>query len=73
MLSAIALTRQDAALEFLIELVGKESLEAEAAIEAILRSMPSKEVTERLERLVEGNPRLRRVVAAQKNNAPRTR
>lgn len=73
LLSAIALTKQDGALEFLMELIGKEALEAEAAIEAVLRSMPSKEVTERLERLVEGNPRLRRVVAAQKNNAPRTR
>jgi HEAT repeat protein len=45
LLSAIALTRQDAALEFLLELVRRESLEAEAAIEAILRSMPSKDVS----------------------------
>jgi hypothetical protein len=73
LLSAIALTRQDAGLEFLLELVGKEALEAEAAIEAILRSVPSKEVTERLEKLVEGNPRLKRVVAAQKGKTPRTR
>ena len=73
LLSAIALTRQDAALEFLLELVRKESLEAEAAIEAVLRSMPSKEVTERLEKLVEGNPRLKRFIAAQKGKTPRTR
>ncbi len=66
LLSAIALTRQDGALEFLLELVRKESLEAEAAIEAVLRSMPSKEVTERLEKLVEGNPRLKRAVAAHR-------
>jgi len=63
LLSAIALTRQDAALEFLLELVRAESLEAEAAIEAVLRSMPSKEVTERLEKLVAGNPRLVRALA----------
>ncbi len=41
LLSAIALTRQDAALEFLLDLVRTESLNAEGAIEAILRSMPS--------------------------------
>jgi len=63
LLSAIALTRQDAALEFLLELVRTESLEAEAAIEVVLRSMPSKEVTERLEKLVAGNPRLVRALA----------
>ena len=44
LLSAIALTRQDAALEFLLDQVRTESLQAEAAIEAILRSMPSDEV-----------------------------
>jgi len=63
LLSAIALTRQDAALEFLLELVRAESLEAEAAIEVVLRTMPSKEVTERLEKLVAGNPRLVRALA----------
>ena len=31
---------QDAALEFLLELVRTESLDAETAIEAVLRSMP---------------------------------
>ena len=73
LLSAIALTRQDAALEFLLELVRKESLEAEAAIEAILRSMPSKEVTDRLGQLVEGNLRLKRAFAAQKGRTSGTR
>jgi hypothetical protein len=73
LLSAIALTKQDAALAFLLELIGKEALEAEAAIEAVLRSMPSKEVTDRLENLVEGNPRLKRAVAAQKGKRPGTR
>jgi HEAT repeat protein len=58
LLSAIALTRQDAALEFLLDLVGTESLDAEAAMEALLRSMPSSEIVQRLETAVAGNPRL---------------
>jgi HEAT repeat protein len=69
LLSTIALTRQDAALEFLLELVRKEGLDAEPAIEAILRSMPAKELTERLEKLVEDNPRLKRIVAAQRKGS----
>jgi len=64
LLSAIALTRQDAALEFLLDLVGTESLSAEAAIEAVLRSMPSPDVIKRLENLVAGSPRLTRVFAS---------
>jgi hypothetical protein len=70
LLSAIALTRQDAALEFLLDLVRTESLDAEPAIEAVLRSMPSKEAIERLEELVEGNPRLKRTFAAQRKASP---
>lgn len=66
LLSAIALTRQDAAVEFLLELVRSESLNAEAAIETILRAMPSDEVTKRLEQLVAGNQRLARAFAANK-------
>jgi HEAT repeat protein len=69
LLSAIALTRQDAALEFLLEVVRKEGLDAEPAIEAILRSMPAKELTERLEKVVEGNPRLKRVFKANKQRS----
>jgi len=65
LLSAIALSRQDAALEFLLELVKAESLEAEAAIEALLRSRPLQDVTIRLEKLVAGNPRLKRAFATQ--------
>jgi HEAT repeat protein len=64
LLSAIALTRQDAALEFLLDLVRTESLNAEAAIEAIFRSMPSQEVVKRLAKLTAGNPRLARIFAA---------
>jgi len=70
LLSAIALTRQDSALEFLLDLVRTESLDAEAAIEVVLRSVPSQDVTKRLEKLVEGNPRLKRVVAAQRKASP---
>ena len=66
LLSAIVLTRQDAALEFLLELVKKESLDAEGAIDALLRLRPSQDVTDRLEKLVAGNPRLKRAFAAQK-------
>src|ERR1017187_2308753 len=66
LLSAIALTRQDAALEFLLDLVRSESLQAEAAIEAILRAMPSVEITKRLEELVAGTPRLSRAFATHR-------
>jgi hypothetical protein len=63
LLSAIALTRQDAAHEFLLSLVQTESRDAEAAIESILRSSPSAEIIERLEKLAAGNPRLARTLA----------
>jgi len=66
LLSAIALTRQDAALEFLLDQVRTESLQAEAAIEALLRSMPSGEITKRLEGLVAGNQRLSRAFATHR-------
>lgn len=68
-LSAIALTRQDEALEFLLELVRTESLDAETAIEAVLRSMPSADVVKRLEKLVASNPRLARAFAAHQNTS----
>lgn len=66
-LSAIALTRQPGAVEFLLELVANDSRDAESAIEAILRSMPSEEVIERLEKHVAGNPRLARIYKANRN------
>jgi HEAT repeat protein len=66
LLSAIALTRQEEALEFLLDLVRTESLGAEAAIEAVLRCMPSQEVIERLEKLVAGNPRLKHAFATHR-------
>jgi len=66
LLSAIALTRQEAALEFLLELVRKESPEAEAAAEAIVRAMPSREVLKQLEDVCSDNPRLVRVLAGHR-------
>jgi HEAT repeat protein len=63
LLSAIALTRQDAALELLLNLVRTESLDAEAAIQAILRSVPSQQIITRLQTMVAGNPRLAQVFA----------
>jgi len=62
LLSAIALIRQEAAINFLLELVKSESLNAEAAIEAIMRSAPSEEVMQRLKDLTSENPRLAHVV-----------
>jgi HEAT repeat protein len=63
LLSAIGLTRQDVAVEFLLDLVKSESPDAERAIEAILRSLPTQEITGRLEKLVAPNPRLARTFA----------
>jgi hypothetical protein len=58
LLSAIALTRQDAALEFLFDQVRSDSLHSEPAIEAILRSAPSDEIKKRLKEVVAGSRRL---------------
>jgi HEAT repeat protein len=66
LLSAIALTRQDSAVEFLLDLVRTESLQAELAIEAILRSVPSPEVIDRLEQLVRSTPRLAKSFAVHR-------
>jgi hypothetical protein len=72
LLSSIALCRQDAAVDFLLDLVRSESTQAEAAIEAVLRSMPSPEVTRRLEELVSHNPLLMRAFADHhKTSSPR--
>lgn len=68
LLSAIALTRQDAAVDFLFDLVRGESLDAELAIEAIVRSGASEEVVKKLETLVAGNSRLSGILAAQRRS-----
>lgn len=62
LLSAIALTRQPLANDFLFELVRMQSVHAEASIEAILRSRPSPDIIKRLEQLVSENPRLARAM-----------
>ena len=66
LLSAIALTRHPEAHDFLLKLVRDQSPHAEPAIEAILRAGPSDEVVQNLEQAVAANPRLARVVAANK-------
>jgi HEAT repeat protein len=63
LLPAIALTRQDEAIEFLLDQVRAESPQAEAAIEALLRAAPSDEIKKQLEKLVSGNQRLSRAFA----------
>ncbi|MGH9495787.1 MAG: HEAT repeat domain-containing protein [Candidatus Sulfotelmatobacter sp.] len=63
LLSAIALTRQDAAMEYLFDSIAKESPDAEGAIEAIVRAMPTPEVMLRLDKLVAGSLRLSRHLA----------
>jgi len=68
LLSAIALTRQDSAMEFLFDLVRTESLDAEGAIEAILHSGPSDEIVQALENMVANNPRLARALAGHRNS-----
>ena len=68
LLSAIALTRQDSAVEFLLDLVKSESLDAERAIEAIVRSRPGEETMKRLKTLAGQNPRLARALAALKTS-----
>ena len=68
LLSAMALTRQEEAVDFLLALIRSESPDAEAAIEAVLRALPSAEVVNRLKQSVAGNSRLTRVFA--QHNAP---
>jgi hypothetical protein len=68
LLSAIALTRQEVAVEFLFEQVKKESLLAEAAIEALLRAGLAEESISQLEKAVAGSPRLQRVFRANRSS-----
>jgi HEAT repeat protein len=61
--SAIALTRQPEALDFLLDLVRKESRDASFAVEALLRSMPSPEIVQQIEQMVADKPDLARTFA----------
>jgi hypothetical protein len=63
-LSAIALTRQSAATEFLLGMVRADSIGADIAVEALLRSAPSDEIIRQLKTLIAGNSRLERAFAA---------
>jgi len=65
LLSAIALTRQDEAISFLLDLVSSRF--AEAAVEALLRSGPNDETIAKLEKAVAGNAKLTRMVAARQS------
>lgn len=71
LLSAIALTRQESAMEFLFDAVRKESLDAERAMEALLRSGLSEESLKRLDTCVSGNPRLRVSLTALRRDLQR--
>jgi HEAT repeat protein len=53
LLSAIALTRQPEATDFLLEIIARDAREAPEAIEAIGRIAPTAEVRARVERAVE--------------------
>lgn len=64
LLSAIALTRQSAATDFLLGLVRADSIGADLAVEALLRSAPPDQVVQQLKALVAGNARLERAFAA---------
>ena len=64
LLSAIALTRQSAATEFMLGMIRADSLGADLAVEALLRSAPPNEIVQQLKSLVTGNSRLERAFAA---------
>jgi hypothetical protein len=64
LLSAIALTRQATAIEFLLSLVKADSIGADLAVEALMRSLPSDELLHEIKALVAGNVRLERAFAA---------
>ncbi len=68
LLSAIALTRLEAAMAFLLDLIRTESFDAEGAIEALLRAGPSDEMVSALESLVRDNPRLATAFAAHRSS-----
>lgn len=61
LLSAIALTRQTEATDFLLDLVRQEAMRADQAAEALLRSLPSEDIVLRLKALIKENPRLERI------------
>lgn len=69
LLSAIALTRQPAGFEFLLELIRAESGDAEAAMEAILQALPPPEISAQLDSAISSKPRLARALAANRTSS----
>lgn len=70
LLSAVALTRQSEATDFLLKLVTEEDLRADQALEALLRSMPSDEVIEQVRASIQGNRKLEKVFADHRSTGP---
>ena len=64
LLSAIALTRQTEAVDYLIGLVEREDRDAPIAIEALAKSLPGTELRARIEKAVadSGSPRLQKTL-----------
>lgn len=62
LLTAIALTRQESATEFLLDLIREESFHAERAVKAIAESAPPPECLRKVEEAIAGNSRLLRVL-----------
>jgi HEAT repeat protein len=67
LLSAVALTRLAAGIDYLLGLIESEDRQAEVAIEALARLAPSSELRERIERVVEetGSQRLKKAWVEQ--------
>lgn len=61
LLSAIALTRQHEATEFLMGLVRSDARGSGMALETLLRAMPSEDVVQKLKALVAGNESLEKI------------
>ncbi len=70
--SAVALTRQEPAYEFLLDLIERRSRGAEDALEALLRALPPEEVLGRAQHAIAGDERLMEVFRAQ-GGIPSTR
>ena len=61
--SAIALTREEAGRDYLLKVLSQESVDAEAALEALFRSWSSPAMLQQLEERVAASPRLSRSLA----------
>lgn len=62
LLSAIALTRQQKATEFLTEMVRRDARGSGMALEALLRAMPSEDILQNLKALIAGNEPLEKIL-----------